>query len=60
MVFSTYGDESLPSLLLIHGMANTAQLCYGRIVPYLDKYCVILCEVDGHTDKEYDGRAAEV
>ena len=52
MVFSTYGDESLPSLLLIHGMANTAQLCYGRIVPYLSDYHVILCELDGHTDKE--------
>lgn len=30
----------------------TAQLCYGRILPYLDGYHVILCEVDGHTDKE--------
>lgn len=52
MIFNTYGDETLPSLILIHGMANTAQLCYGRIVPYLDEYHVILCELDGHTDKE--------
>lgn len=52
VVFNTYGDQTLPSLMLIHGMANTAQSCYGRIVPYLDKYYVILCEVDGHTDKE--------
>lgn len=52
MIFDTYGNETLPSLMLIHGMANTAQLCYGRIVPYLDKYHVILCEVDGHTEKE--------
>lgn len=52
MIFNTYGDETLPSLMLIHGMANTAQLCYGRILPYLDGYHVILCEVDGHTDKE--------
>ena len=52
MIFNTYGDEMLPSLILIHGMANTAQSCYGRIVPYLDSYHVILCEVDGHTDKE--------
>lgn len=52
MVFSIYGDETLPPLMLIHGMANTAQSCYGRIVPYLNEYCVILCEVDGHTDKE--------
>ena len=52
MVFTTYGDKTLPSLMLIHGMANTAQSCYGQIVPYLDEYYVILCEVDGHTDKE--------
>lgn len=52
MIFNTYGDKTLPSLMLIHGMANTAQSCYGRIVPYLDDYHVILCEVDGHTDKE--------
>ena len=52
MIFTTYGDKTLPSLMLIHGMANTAQSCYGKIVPYLDEYHVILCEVDGHTDKE--------
>lgn len=52
MFFNIYGDKTLPSLMLIHGMANTAQLCYGKIIPYLEKYCVILCEVDGHTDKE--------
>lgn len=52
MIFNTYGDETLPSLMLIHGMANTAQSCYGRILPYLDDYHIILCEVDGHTDKE--------
>ena len=52
MIFDTYGDKTLPSLILIHGMANTAQSCYGRIIPYLSDYHVILCEVDGHTDKE--------
>lgn len=52
MIFETYGNETLPSLMLIHGMANTAQSCYGRIVPHLDEYHVILCKVDGHTDKE--------
>ncbi|MDE6845627.1 MAG: alpha/beta hydrolase [Lachnospiraceae bacterium] len=52
MIFNAYGDETLPSLILIHGMANTAQLCYGRILPHLGEYHVILCEVDGHTDKE--------
>lgn len=52
MIFDTYANKTLPSLMLIHGMANTAQSCYGRIVPLLDEYHVILCEVDGHTDKE--------
>lgn len=54
MVFDTYANKTLPSLMLIHGMANTAQLCYGRIVPLLDEYHVILFEADGHTDKEAD------
>jgi pimeloyl-ACP methyl ester carboxylesterase len=33
-------------------MANSAQLCYGPVLPYLDAYHVILCELDGHTDRE--------
>jgi len=52
MIFRTYGNNTLPSLMLIHGMANTAELCYGRIVPYLDQYHVILCELDGHSEQE--------
>jgi pimeloyl-ACP methyl ester carboxylesterase len=52
VVFNTYGDKSLPPLMLIHGMANDASLCYGRIIPRLEDYYVILCELDGHTGKE--------
>jgi pimeloyl-ACP methyl ester carboxylesterase len=52
VVFNTYGDKSLPSLMLIHGMANEAKLCYGKIIPGLKDYYVILCELDGHTDRE--------
>jgi pimeloyl-ACP methyl ester carboxylesterase len=52
VIFRTYGDPSLPPLLLIHGMANDAGLCYGRILPGLTDFCVILCELDGHTDAE--------
>jgi pimeloyl-ACP methyl ester carboxylesterase len=33
-------------------MANDAGLCYGRVLPGLADYCVILCELDGHTDAE--------
>jgi pimeloyl-ACP methyl ester carboxylesterase len=52
VVFDTYGDPSLPPLMLIHGMANEAHLCYGKIIPGLEDYYVILCELDGHTEKE--------
>jgi pimeloyl-ACP methyl ester carboxylesterase len=52
MVFHPYGDSALPPLLLIHGMANTAQSCYARVVPHLDGYQVILCQLDGHTEEE--------
>jgi pimeloyl-ACP methyl ester carboxylesterase len=38
--------------MLIHGMANQADLCYGKIIPHLENYYVILFELDGHTDKE--------
>jgi pimeloyl-ACP methyl ester carboxylesterase len=52
MVFDTYGSSALPSLLLLHGMANTAQSCYGRVVPHFEKFHVILCQLDGHTEQE--------
>jgi pimeloyl-ACP methyl ester carboxylesterase len=52
MVFNAYGSSALPSILLIHGMANSAPLCYGPVLPYLGGYHVLLCELDGHTDKE--------
>jgi pimeloyl-ACP methyl ester carboxylesterase len=52
VVFRTYGNPSLQPILLIHGMANDANLCYGRILPGLTDFCVILCELDGHTDAE--------
>jgi pimeloyl-ACP methyl ester carboxylesterase len=52
MVFDTYGSSALPSLLLLHGMANTAQSCYGRVVPHFEKFHVILCQLDGHMDEE--------
>jgi alpha-beta hydrolase superfamily lysophospholipase len=52
MVFDPYGNSTLPALLLIHGMANTAQSCYEHVILHLDEYHVILCELDGHTSKE--------
>jgi len=47
-----FGPEKNKSLLLIHGMASTAMLCYGPLLEYLQDYCVVLCEVDGHCGEE--------
>lgn len=51
MRFIVHGDKNNPNILLIHGMANTSTL-YDPILPYLTDYCVIVCELDGHSEKE--------
>lgn len=48
MRFEKYGNENGQTLMLIHGMATTGHDCFDKIIPMLDKYCIILCEVDGH------------
>jgi len=48
--FLTFGDKNNKSLMMIHGMASTAMLCYGPLLKYLEDYYVILVEVDGHSD----------
>lgn len=50
MNFLTYGDKNNPAILFIHGMASTALLCYEPVLKYLNKYFVVLAEVDGHSD----------
>lgn len=49
MNYLTYGDKNNKSIVLIHGLATTATLCYERILPFLQDYYVVLVEVDGHT-----------
>ena len=51
MRFIEHGDRSNRSILLIHGMANTSGL-FDPLLPYLGDYYVIVCELDGHSDKE--------
>ena len=46
-----HGDKTNKSLLLIHGMANTSDL-FDPLLPYLKDYYVIVCELDGHSEKE--------
>lgn len=48
MNYITYGKRENKSLLFIHGLASTAALCFEPLLPYLQDYYVILCELDGH------------
>lgn len=51
MNFLCFGDKNRPSILLIHGMASTAMLCYEPLLKHLSDYYVILAEVDGHSEQ---------
>ncbi|WP_311376776.1 alpha/beta fold hydrolase [Anaerococcus lactolyticus] len=50
MNFTCYGEKSNKSILFIHGLASTADLCFKPLLPYLTDYDVIFCELDGHCD----------
>ena len=48
MNFISYGNRNNKSILFIHGLASTADLCFKALLPYLQDYFVIFCELDGH------------
>ena len=48
MNFISYGNRKNKSILFIHGLASTADLCFKPLLPYLQDYFVIFCELDGH------------
>ena len=48
MNFITFGNRNNKSILFIHGLASTADLCFKPLLPYLQDYFVIFCELDGH------------
>ena len=50
MNFICYGEKFNKSILFIHGLASTADLCFKPLLPYLNDYYVIFCELDGHCD----------
>ncbi len=50
MNYITYGNKKNKSLLFIHGLASTAKLCFEPLLPYLQDYYIVLCELDGHCD----------
>lgn len=51
MNYITFGDKNNKSLVFIHGLASTAELCFVALLPYLSDYYVVLCELDCHYDK---------
>lgn len=51
MKFLTHGEKENRALMLIHGMANTSDL-FDPLLPYLNDYYVIVCELDGHSPNE--------
>ena len=48
MNFVAYGNKNQRPLMLIHGLASTADLCFQPLLPYLRDEYVILCELPGH------------
>ena len=48
MKFISYGNRNNKSILFIHGLASTADQCFKPLLPYLQDYFVIFCELDGH------------
>lgn len=50
MNYLSYGNADDPTVLLIHGLASTAETCYAPVVPALvgAGWHVVLAEVDGH------------
>ena len=48
MKFISYGNRNKKSILFIHGLASTAAQCFKPLLPYLQDYFVIFCELDGH------------
>lgn len=48
MKFISYGNRNKKSILFIHGLASTADQCFKPLLPYLQDYFVIYCELDGH------------
>lgn len=49
MQFHTFGSESSPKMLLIHGVLCPWQMWQDVAAHYSNRYCVIVPELDGHT-----------
>ena len=51
MRFIEMGSASQPALLFIHGLAATAESCYGEVGRLLERgWRIVLCKLDGHYD----------
>ena len=51
MRFITHGEPGKRTLMLIHGMGNTADI-FDPVLKYLQEFYVIVCELDGHSAAE--------
>ena len=58
MNFICYGEKFNKSILFIHGLASTADLCFKPLLPYLTDYYVIFCELDGHCESKLNNLAS--
>lgn len=50
MRFVDYNKESKKTIMLLPGMATTVHTCFDKVIPFLEDFHVILCELDGHYD----------
>lgn len=66
MNYLTYGDSNNKSVVLIHGMATTAETCFEPMLEYLKDYYVVLVQVDGHIPgddrvlESFEGACADI
>ncbi len=51
MLFHTFGDPSQPVIVLIHGMLTPWQIWNDAAVHYSRQYCLVVPELDAHTEE---------
>lgn len=50
MRFVDYNTKLEKTIMMLPGMATTVHTCFDKVIPYLEQYHIILCELDGHYD----------
>lgn len=52
MIFHTYGNNNTDVIVLIHGMLNPWQIWEDAVSFFSKKHCVVVPELDAHTEDE--------